>query len=185
MADNISKNQVELLQQLCIYRQEHGASPSFRELAKLAKVSDVKSVYRMTENLEKAGLLEKEKRKSRSLKLSDKGMEAIGLYSFPVKFEAAPSIHSQESLHYRDKLLETSGTYSKDDLQEIIKSEIAAMGAHPTGTTLQEHNPKEIVMRSFSSAIYQLSNTEGYIAKLGSAILLLLLFMGECRNNRN
>lgn len=178
MIINDSKKQTEVLRQLCIYRQEHGVSPTLRELANLAKVSDVKSVHRMTKALEVAGLLEKEPGRPRSIKLTDRGMEAIGLFTFPVKLEApAPSLHSSDSIQYGSRQLDTNGTDA--DLREIIRSEMSAMGNQPTGTTLQGYNPKEMVIKSFSNAIYQLTSTEGYVAKFGSALLLLLLFWGS------
>lgn len=178
MSINDSKKQTEVLRQLCIYRQEHGVSPTLRELANLAKVSDVKSVHRMTKALEVAGLLAKEPGRPRSIKLTDRGMEAIGLFAFPVKLEAsAPSLHSSDSIQYSGKQLETNGTDA--DLREIIRSEMSAMNNQPTGTTLQGHNPKEVMIKSFTSAIYQLTNTEGYVTKFGSALLLLLLLWGS------
>jgi hypothetical protein len=178
MSINDSKKQTEVLRQICIYRQEHGVSPTLRELANLAKVSDVKSVYRMTKALEAAGLLEKESGIPRSIKLTDRGMEAIGLFAFPVKLEVpAPSLYSSVSIQYSGKQLDTNGTDA--DLREIIKSEMSAMGNQPTGTTLQGYNPKEIVIKSFTNAIYQLTSTEGYVTKFGSALLLLLLLWGS------
>jgi len=178
MTDNVSKNQIELLRQLCIYRQENGVSPTFRELAKLAGISDVKSAHRMAKTLEAADLLEKEPGKSRSLKLTERGMEIIGLASFPVKLEApSQPLQSSDSFQYSGKQLETNGTDA--DLREIIRSEMSAMNNQPTGTTLQGNNPKEVVIKSFSNAIYQLTSTEGYVTKFGSALLLLLLLWGS------
>lgn len=172
---DLSKKQIELLRRLYIYRQKHGLSPSFRELIKLTRVSDVKSVYRIAEKLEKMGFLEKEKNKARSLKLSDKGMEVIGLSSFPIEFEPTSPIHSQASLAYNNKSLETSGTYSRDDLREIIKSEISAMGVHPDSTTLQGHDPKETMMEGFNSAVYQISHNEGFVTTFGWVMILIFL----------
>src|SRR3972149_2285791 len=138
-----SKKQIELLRQVCIYRQKHGCSPSFRELVKLTQISDVKSVYRIVKKLEKAGFVNREKNKSRSIKLTDRGMEIIGLPSFPITFMPTPSSldqlyqpaefsrndvaissHSQEFIGYGDKSLENNGTDTNSDLQAMIKDEV-------------------------------------------------------------
>lgn len=180
MAENLSKNQFSLLRQLCIYRQEHGASPSLRELANLAKVSDVKSAYRIVEKLEKAGFVEKEKNKSRSLKLTDRGMEAIGLSSFsPINLETIPSLYSHESLAQAGKTLETNGTYSQEYLRKMTKSEISAMGVRSNGTSSQGQSPKDLIVQSFTGAIYQLAHKEEYIGILGWVVIMLLLTWGS------
>lgn len=87
----LTDRQVKILQYVWDYTQENGYPPSIREIGHEVEISSTSVVNYNLERLEREGLIERDRRQSRGLRLSTEGMAALsvedelsGLLSIPL-----------------------------------------------------------------------------------------------------
>ncbi|MFH0750046.1 MAG: hypothetical protein V1917_04015 [Candidatus Gottesmanbacteria bacterium] len=82
----MTDNQRNLLQFINGYRVEYGSSPTLREMVSGINVSDNKSILGIIAALTKQGYLRKGIQKTRSILLTDKALDLLGVSSFPMQY---------------------------------------------------------------------------------------------------
>jgi hypothetical protein len=103
----MTENQKKLLQFVSNYRLKYANSPTLREITAGIGVFDNKSVLGIITALVNYGYLKKENKKSRSILLTDKALNFLGVYSFPIQYQEWVSILGQ---------LRQSVTFVKDSV---------------------------------------------------------------------
>jgi len=106
----MTENQKKLLQFVSSYRLKYANSPTLREIAAGIGVFDNKSVLGIITALLNYGYLKKENKKSRSILLTDKALNFLGVYSFPIQYQEWVSPLNQ--LWQSEKFIKNSITVS-------------------------------------------------------------------------
>ncbi len=142
----MTKNQENLIRFIADYRVKYGASPTLQEMVAGIHVSDHKSVSGIISALTKQGFLEKGKQKTRSILLTDKAFELLGIplfrrqqleefnYSFRQMSPASSGLitsptpdyirHGEQSIKTDIK---TDGTNLTNDLRTVVGNTVAGI----------------------------------------------------------
>lgn len=188
---DLTEKQVRLLRYINDYRlRNHGAAPTLREVVRGAGVSDNKSAIRVMKILEGREYLRRSgKRKSRSIRLTNKALELLNDSSFPVEYHYASPVGEETPSSSPDFVgyaasqgsLKTDGTTLDDELKVVIETAVSlairryfSFGAVGEGFWRSLINVVvDFVVRVFRRA--------GFLESLSWAILTVILFWAYLR----
>lgn len=144
MKRKMTENQAKLLYFIFKYRGQYGTAPTLREMVRGLGVSDNKSVLGIMEALTKQGYLQREKKKSRSVLLTDNAQKFLNEYLLPFQYQSGPTAADQlrqpaelartdvavlsptsESLSYRESAIKTNGTSLGNDLRTVVETAVS------------------------------------------------------------
>lgn len=142
----MTENQAKLLYFIFKYRGQYGTAPTLREMVRELGVSDNKSVLGIIEALAKQGYLQREKKKSRSVLLTDNAQKFLNEYLLPFQYQSGPTAADQlrqpaelartdvavlsptsESLSYKESAIKTNGTNLGNDLRAVVGNTVASI----------------------------------------------------------
>ena len=138
MKNTLTKNQARLLHYISVYRLRYGSVPTLKEMVRVIRVSDNKSVLGIIEALIKKGYITRRNKKSRSILLTKKAYN----YLIPsYEYQKIPSISDQlrqpvengrndvtvpsftnETLTYKGNAIKTDGTMLEGDIQTLVET---------------------------------------------------------------
>ena len=136
----MTKNQENLIRFIADYRVKYGASPTLQEMVVGIHVSDHKSVSGIISALTKQGFLEKGKQKTRSILLTDKAFELLGIplfrrqqleefnYSYRQMSLASSGVVTSPAPDYvghGEQSIKTDGTNLTNDLRAVVGNTVA------------------------------------------------------------
>ncbi len=138
----MTKNQENLIRFIADYRVKYGASPTLQEMVVGIHVSDHKSVSGIISALTKQGFLEKGKQKTRSILLTDKAFELLGIplfrrqqleefnYSYRQMLPASSGVVTSPAPDYvghGEQSIKTDGTNLTNDLRTVVGNTVAGI----------------------------------------------------------
>jgi len=138
----MTKNQENLIRFIADYRVKYGASPTLQEMVMGIHVSDHKSVSGIISALTKQGFLEKGRQKTRSILLTDKAFELLGIplfrrqqleefnYSYRQMSLASSGVVTSPAPDYvghGKQSLKTDGTNLSNDLRTVVGNTVAGI----------------------------------------------------------
>jgi len=91
----MTENQKKLLLFISSYRLKFGYSPTLKEMVKGIGVFDNKSLLGIINSLVGQEYLKREKQKSRSILLTDKAFNLLGVPVLPLEYQSKPLFHDQ------------------------------------------------------------------------------------------
>ena len=191
----MTKNQVKLLYFIIEYRQLHGTAPTLREMVKKLGVSDNKSILGIIEALTKQGYLKREKKKSRSVSLTDteKAQKFRSDYLFPFQYRENPTVADQllrqsrelersnatvlsptsGSLAYKKSTIKTNGTNLGNDLHTIVETAVSlAIDKYFNSTLSVEPNLRQSLIGSIVNVVCRAFTDKTIVGILGWGIIL-------------
>ena len=136
----MTRNQENLIRFIADYRVKYGASPTLQEMVVGIHVSDHKSVSGIISALTKQGFLEKGKQKTRSILLTDKAFELLGIplfrrqqleefnYSYRQMSLASSGVVTSPAPDYvghGEQSIKTDGTNLTNDLRAVVGNTVA------------------------------------------------------------
>lgn len=136
----MTKNQENLIRFIADYRVKYGASPTLQEMVVGIHVSDHKSVSGIISALTKRGFLEKGRQKTRSILLTDKAFELLGIplfrrqqleefnYSYRQMSPASSGVVASPAPDYvghGEQSIKTDGTNLTNDLRTVVGNTVA------------------------------------------------------------
>lgn len=140
----MTKNQEKLIRFIADYRLKYGASPTLQEMVNGIHVSDHKSVSGIITALIKQGYLEKGVQKTRSILLTDRALEFLGVpllrrqqieefnYSYQHISPASSAVVTSSSPDYvghGEQSIKTDGTNLVNDLRAAVGNTAANIAA--------------------------------------------------------
>lgn len=138
----MTKNQENLIRFIADYRVKYGTSPTLQEMVVGIHVSDHKSVSGIISALTKQGFLEKGRQKTRSILLTDKAFELLGIplfrrqqleefnYSYRQMSPASSSVVTSPAPDYvghGEQSIKTDGTNLTNDLRTVVGNTVAGI----------------------------------------------------------
>lgn len=138
----MTKNQGNLIKFIADYRTKYGTSPTLQEMVTGIRVSDHKSISGIISALIKQGFLEKGRQKTRSILLTDKAFEFLGIPLFrrqrleelnyyPQQMVSAGSGTVTSSIPdyvgHGEQSIKTDGTNLGNDLRTVIGNSVASI----------------------------------------------------------
>ena len=138
----MTKNQENLIRFIADYRVKYGASPTLQEMVMGIHVSDHKSVSGIISALTKQGFLEKGRQKTRSILLTDKAFELLGIplfrrqqleefnYSQRQMSPASSGVVTSPAPDYvghGEQSIKTDGTNLSNDLRTVVGNTVAGI----------------------------------------------------------
>lgn len=138
----MTKNQENLIRFIADYRVKYGASPTLQEMVVGIHVSDHKSVSGIISALTKQGFLEKGRQKTRSILLTDKAFELLGIplfrrqqleefnYSYRQMSPASSGVVTSPAPDYvghGEQSIKTDGTNLTNDLRTVVGNTVAGI----------------------------------------------------------
>lgn len=138
----MTKNQENLIQFIADYRVKYGVSPTLQEMVVGIHVSDHKSVSGIISALTKQGFLEKGRQKTRSILLTDKAFELLGIplfrrqqleefnYSYRQMSPASSGVVTSPAPDYvghGEQSIKTDGTNLTNDLRTVVGNTVAGI----------------------------------------------------------
>ena len=138
----MTKNQENLIRFIADYRVKYGASPTLQEMVMGIHVSDHKSVSGIISALTKQGFLEKGRQKTRSILLTDKAFELLGIplfrrqqleefnYCHRQMWPASSGVVTSPAPDYvghGEQSIKTDGTNLTNDLRTVVGNTVAGI----------------------------------------------------------
>ncbi|MBI2990328.1 MAG: hypothetical protein HYY51_04065 [Candidatus Magasanikbacteria bacterium] len=138
----MTRNQENLIRFIADYRVKYGASPTLQEMVVGIHVSDHKSVSGIISALTKQGFLEKGRQKTRSILLTDKAFELLGIplfrrqqleefnYSYRRMSPASSGVVTSPAPDYvghGEQSIKTDGTNLTNDLRTVVGNTVASI----------------------------------------------------------
>ncbi len=136
----MTKNQENLIRFIADYRVKYGTSPTLQEMVNGIHVSDHKSISGIISALIKQGFLEKGKQRIRSILLTDKAFEFLGIplfrrqrieefnYSYRQISPAGSGVvisSAPDYVGYGEQAIKTDGTNLTNDLRTIVGNTVS------------------------------------------------------------
>ena len=188
----MTENQAKLLYFIFKYRGQYGTAPTLREMVRDLGVSDNKSILGIIEALTKQGYLTREKKKSRSVLLTDEAQKFLNDYLLPFQYRESPTAADQlrqsaelartdvavlsptsESLAYKKNDIKTNGTSLGNDIRTVVKTAVSLAIDRYFNSTLQaEPNLKQSLTGSIVSIMRRAFADETIAGILGWGIIL-------------
>jgi len=188
----MTENQAKLLYFIFKYRGQYGTAPTLREMVRDLGVSDNKSILGIIGALTKQGYLTREKKKSRSVLLTDEAQKFLNDYLLPFQYRESPSAMDQlrqsaelartdvavlsptsESLAYKESVIKTNGTSLGNDIRTVVETAVSlAIDRYFNGTLQAEPNLKQSLTGSIVSIMRRAFADETIARILGWGIIL-------------
>ncbi|MBI2010918.1 MAG: hypothetical protein HYS89_01650 [Candidatus Colwellbacteria bacterium] len=188
----MTENQTKLLYFIFKYRGQYGTGPTLREMVRELGVSGNKSVLGIIEALTRRGYLKREKKKSRSVLLTDEAQKFLNNYLLPLQYHGGPTAADQlrqptelartdiavlsptsESLAYKESAIKTNGTSLDNDLHTIVETAVSlALDRYFNGTLPAEQNLKQGVTGVIVNIIRKAFSDEAIVTIFAWGIIL-------------
>lgn len=190
----MTDNQKKLLQYISAYRLKYGSSPTLREMVSGISVSDNKSILGIITALTRDGYLRKGTQKTRSILLTDKALDFLGVSSFPMQYRAGSlppqqlkqpaellngvtvSLPTSDNIGYNGGALKTDGTNIENDLRTVVETAVnLAIGRYFNGTLSSDQTSTQAVAKGISAIVHAAFQDAGVVKNFSWALLLIIL----------
>lgn len=187
----MTDNQKKLIQYISGYRLKYGSSPTLREMVSGISVSDNKSILGIIAALTRHGYLRKGTQKTRSILLTDKALDFLGVSSFPMQYRAGSlppqqlkqpaelmngvtvSLPTSDSIGYSGTALKTSGTNIENNLRTVAETAVnLAIGRYFNGTLSSDQTSKHALAKGIGAIVHTVFQDTGVVRNFGWALLL-------------
>ncbi len=187
----MTDNQKKLLQYISGYRLKYGSSPTLREMVSGISVSDNKSILGIIAALTRQGYLRKGAQKTRSILLTDKALDFLGVSSFPMQYRAGSlppqqlkqpaelmngvtvSLPTSDNIGYSGNELKTDGTNIENNLRTVVETAVnMAIGRYFNGTLSSDQTSKHALAKGISTIVHTVFQDAGVVRNFSWALLL-------------
>jgi hypothetical protein len=188
----MTDNQKKLLQYISGYRLKYGSSPTLREMVSGINVSDNKSILGIIAALTRHGYLRKGAQKTRSILLTDKALDFLGVTSFPMQYRAGSlppqqlkqpaelmngvtvSLPTSDNIGYSSgNALKTDGTNIENDLRTVVETAVnLAIGKYFNGTLSSNQTSKHALAKGIGAIVHTVFQDAGVVRNFSWALLL-------------
>jgi hypothetical protein len=174
----ITSNQANLIKFIHEYRVANSMAPTLQEMVDGISVSDNKSILGVLEALEKHGYIKREKKKSRSITLTDKGQYFLRGYLLPWEYKLGNNPTPADQLRQSAEMMQTSVTVSSptsdpltyqhnsipsdgttigNDLKTVVETAVSlAINRHFSGINTINANVEQKLSGNISGALGRL-----------------------------
>jgi len=194
--NSITKKQKKLLSTISNYRSKYGKPPTLREMAKDARISDIKSVHRMIKALVLKGYLYHDRMKSRGVLLTDFGINELessmltnlrqsshsSLDNHKKQSELAGelsrsdvtvSLPTSNSIIYGNKNIKANGTNISTDLQNIVETVVnIVIDKFANGSAFNNQQEKHELASNITNFIAKTAAQDFILQNLGWLAIL-------------
>ena len=187
----MTDNQKKLLQYISGYRLKYGSSPTLREMVSGISVSDNKSILGIIAALTRQGYLRKGAQKTRSMLLTDKALDFLGVSSFPMQYRAGSlppqqfkqpaelvngvtvSLPTSDNIGYNGGALKTDGTNIENDLRTVVETAVnVAIGRYFNGTLSSGQTSTHALAKGIGVIVHTVFQDAGVVRNFSWALLL-------------
>ena len=187
----MTDNQKKLLQYISGYRLKYGSSPTLREMVSGISVSDNKSILGIIAALTRQGYLRKGAQKTRSILLTDKALDFLGVSSFPVQYRAGSlplqqfkqpaelvngvtvSLPTSDNIGYNGGALKTDGTNIENELRTVVETAVnVAIGRYFNGTLSSGQTSTHALAKGIGVIVHTAFQDAGAVRNFSWALLL-------------